>query len=102
MGQHAGFDNYLCTPNGRIHRLLTRLAVQNLFHPFQPFMFGQKFLGSRRWRRCSTSRWCSTEKTRPSTAIPSPTTGKAERDYALFRHQEADRRSFLAGPPRRN
>lgn len=41
---HAGFDNYLCTPNGRIHRLLTRLAVQNLFHPFQPFMFGQKAL----------------------------------------------------------
>ena len=42
---HAGFDNYLCTPNGRIHRLITRLAVDNLFHPFQPFMLGQKFLG---------------------------------------------------------
>lgn len=41
---HAGFDNYLCTPNGRIHRLLTRLAVENLFHPFQAFMFGQKSL----------------------------------------------------------
>ena len=41
---HAGFDNYLCTPNGRVHRLLTRLAVENLFHPFQPFMLGQKFL----------------------------------------------------------
>jgi N-acetyl sugar amidotransferase len=41
---HAGFDNYLMTPNGRVHRLLTRLAVQNLFHPFQPFMLGQKFL----------------------------------------------------------
>lgn len=41
---HAGFDNYLCTPNGRIHRLLTRLAVENLFHPFQPFIFGQKNL----------------------------------------------------------
>ena len=41
---HAGFDNYLCTPNGRVHRLLTRLAVQNLFHPFQPFMLGQKSL----------------------------------------------------------
>jgi N-acetyl sugar amidotransferase len=40
---HAGFDNYLCTPNGRIHKLLTRLAVENLFHPFQPFIFGQKF-----------------------------------------------------------
>jgi N-acetyl sugar amidotransferase len=41
---HAGFDNFLCTPNGKIHRLITRLAVENLFHPFQPFMFGQKAL----------------------------------------------------------
>ncbi|MEK7416071.1 MAG: N-acetyl sugar amidotransferase [Planctomycetota bacterium] len=41
---HAGFDNYLMTPNGRVHRLVTRLAVDNLFHPFQPFMLGQKFL----------------------------------------------------------
>lgn len=39
---HAGFDNYLCTPNGKIHRLLTRLSVENLFHPFQPFIIGQK------------------------------------------------------------
>ena len=41
---HAGFDNLLMTPNGRVHRLVTRLAVQNLFHPFQPFMMGQKYL----------------------------------------------------------
>jgi N-acetyl sugar amidotransferase len=41
---HAGFDNYLCTPNGRVHRLLTRLAVDRLFHPFQPFIIGQKSL----------------------------------------------------------
>jgi N-acetyl sugar amidotransferase len=41
---HAGFDNYLCTPNGRVHRLLTRLAVERLFHPFQPFIIGQKSL----------------------------------------------------------
>lgn len=41
---HSGFDNYTCTPNGRVHRLLTRLAVENLFHPFQPFILGQKFL----------------------------------------------------------
>lgn len=40
----AGFDNYLCTPNPLTHRLLTRLAVENLFHPFQPFMIGQKAL----------------------------------------------------------
>jgi len=38
----SGFDNYLLTPNPKMHRLMTRLAVENLFHPFQPFMFGQK------------------------------------------------------------
>ena len=26
---HAGFDNYLVTPNGRTHRLLTRLSIEN-------------------------------------------------------------------------
>ena len=41
---NAGFDNFLCTPNPRMHRLLTRLAVENIFHPFQPFIFGQKAL----------------------------------------------------------
>ena len=41
---HAGHDNYLMTPNGRVHRLLTRLAVDRLFHPFQAFMLGQKSL----------------------------------------------------------
>ena len=41
---NAGFDNILYTPNGRTHRLLTRLAVENLFHPFQPFILGQKAL----------------------------------------------------------
>ncbi|MHC8508122.1 MAG: N-acetyl sugar amidotransferase [Rhodospirillales bacterium] len=41
---HAGFDNVLTTPNGRVHRLLTRLALENLCHPFQPFIIGQKAL----------------------------------------------------------
>jgi len=41
---HAGHDNYLMTPNGRAHRLLTRLSTELLLHPFQAFMFGQKFL----------------------------------------------------------
>ncbi len=41
---HAGVDNYLMTPNGRVHRLLTRLSTELLFHPFQAFMFGQKAL----------------------------------------------------------
>lgn len=40
---HAGFDNYLFTPNGRVHRLLTRLALEQMFHPFQPFIMGQMY-----------------------------------------------------------
>ena len=38
----GGFDNYLFTPNGKTHRYLTRRAVINLLHPFQPFIIGQK------------------------------------------------------------
>jgi len=40
---HAGFDNYLFTPNGRVHRLLTRLALEMIYHPFQPFIMGQMY-----------------------------------------------------------
>ena len=43
----AGFTNILFTPNARVHRLLTRLAVDNLFHPFQPFIIGQKAMAPR-------------------------------------------------------
>lgn len=38
----GGFDNFLYTPNGKIHRLLTKNATINLLHPFQPFILGQK------------------------------------------------------------
>jgi len=41
---HAGFENILYTPNGRVQRLMTRLAVENILHPFQPFILGQKNL----------------------------------------------------------
>ena len=40
----GGFDNILFTPNGKVHRLLTKLAFVNLLHPFQPFIYGQKYL----------------------------------------------------------
>ncbi len=39
---NSGMDNYLFTTSGKSKRLLTRLAVENLFHPFQPFILGQK------------------------------------------------------------
>ena len=40
----GGFDNLSFNPNGKTHRLLTRLAIQNLLHPFQTFILGQKNL----------------------------------------------------------
>jgi N-acetyl sugar amidotransferase len=41
---HSGLDNVLFTPNGKVHRLLTRLAFENLLHPFQPFIVGQRHI----------------------------------------------------------
>ena len=41
----GGLDNILFTPNGKLHRLLTRLAFKNLLHPFQPFIVGQRIIG---------------------------------------------------------
>ena len=43
----GGIDNILYSPNGKVHRLLTKLAFQNLCHPFQPFIHGQKIIGPR-------------------------------------------------------
>lgn len=43
----GGFDNILFTPNGKLHRYLTRLAFLNLLHPFQPFIVGQRTIGPR-------------------------------------------------------
>ncbi len=43
----GGFDNVTFKPNGRVHRLLTRLAIENLLHPFQTFILGQKGLAPR-------------------------------------------------------
>jgi N-acetyl sugar amidotransferase len=40
----GGFDNITFKPNGKVHRLLTRLSIENIFHPFQTFILGQKNL----------------------------------------------------------
>ncbi len=44
---HSGFDNILITPNGKVHKKLTKLAFKNLLHPFQPFIIGQKLIAPR-------------------------------------------------------
>jgi N-acetyl sugar amidotransferase len=41
----GGLDNILFTPNGSLHRHLTKLAFKNLLHPFQPFIVGQRIIG---------------------------------------------------------
>ncbi|MAL65519.1 MAG: LPS biosynthesis protein PseA [Candidatus Marinimicrobia bacterium] len=38
----ADVPNYLFTPSGRVHSKLTNLAFNNLLHPFQPFILGQR------------------------------------------------------------
>ncbi len=38
----GGFDNISFNQNGRVMKLLTRLAIENLLHPFQTFILGQK------------------------------------------------------------
>lgn len=40
----GGFDNVSYRPNGRVHKLLTRVGIKNLLHPFQTFILGQKNL----------------------------------------------------------
>lgn len=40
----GGLDNISFNPNGRAMKALTRLSLENLFHPFQTFILGQKQL----------------------------------------------------------
>ena len=41
----SGQANILYSPRGDIQRKLTRLAFQNIGHPFQPFIAGQRVVG---------------------------------------------------------
>ena len=40
----TGFDNISFYRNGKVMKLLTRLSIENLLHPFQTFILGQKNL----------------------------------------------------------
>lgn len=40
----GGFDNITFKPNGNATKLLTKLSILNLLHPFQTFILGQKNL----------------------------------------------------------
>jgi N-acetyl sugar amidotransferase len=38
----SGFDNLSYYRNGKVMKLLTKLSIENLMHPFQTFILGQK------------------------------------------------------------
>jgi len=40
----GGFDNLAYKQNGNVMKLLTKLSIENLLHPFQTFILGQKNL----------------------------------------------------------
>lgn len=40
---HSGFNNVLLTPDGYVHRQMTRLSTIVLGDPFQPFIYGQTY-----------------------------------------------------------
>jgi hypothetical protein len=40
-------DHIMVTPNRSTHRLVTRLSVENLFHPFLGFVVGQKSIAAK-------------------------------------------------------
>ncbi|MDQ0969209.1 N-acetyl sugar amidotransferase [Flavobacterium sp. W4I14] len=40
----SGFDNVSFYRNGKVMKLLTKLSIENLMHPFQTFILGQKNL----------------------------------------------------------
>ena len=45
LSRVGGIDSILITPNGRLHKYLTKISFFNLGHPFQPFIHGQKIIG---------------------------------------------------------
>lgn len=92
---HAGFDNYLTTPSGRTHRLLARLAVERLFHPFQPFILGQKGLAPKQALRFNIPLVFYGES-EAEYGNPVAEFGSAQRDWKYFTsHRDSD--IFLGG-----
>jgi N-acetyl sugar amidotransferase len=92
---HAGFDNHLTTPSGRTHRLLARLSVERLFHPFQPFILGQKGLAPRQALRYNIPLVFYGEQ-ESEYGNPIAEFGSAKRDWKYFTSHD-DSEIFLGG-----
>lgn len=85
----AGFDNILFSPSGKTHRLLTRLAVDNLLHPFQPFVLGQKNLAPKIAERYGIELIFYGEN-EAEYGNPIGDTGTSKRDTAIYSSDNLD------------
>jgi N-acetyl sugar amidotransferase len=95
----GGFDNYLFTPNGEVHRRLTRLAFRNLLHPFQPFIFGQKNYAPKMAIRMGIPLVFYGEN-EAEYGNPRTENESAKRDVAYFARREMEnRRLYFGGTP---
>ena len=94
----AGFDNFLFTPNGQVHRTLTRLAYENLLHPFQPFIFGQKNFAPKMALRMSIPLVFYGEN-EAEYGNPISENASSRRDAAYYALKEAKRTLYFCGVP---
>jgi N-acetyl sugar amidotransferase len=92
---NSGMDNYLLTPNGGVKRLLTRLAVENLFHPFQPFIIGQKGFAPK-FAAMMDIPLVFYGENEAEYGNPIADNDSAERDFAYFAHAK-DSEIYLGG-----
>lgn len=95
----GGFDNYLFTPDGQVHRKLTQLAFRNLLHPFQPFIFGQKNYAPKMAALMNLPLvFYGENEAEYGNAVQE--NAKAQRDQAYFAKQaKADQKLFFGGVP---
>jgi N-acetyl sugar amidotransferase len=95
----GGFDNYLFTPNGKVHRTLTKLAFENLLHPFQPFILGQKNFPPR-VAAAQGIRLVMYGESEAEYGNPRGEISTAQRDLSYFAsHKDALDELFLSGVP---
>ncbi len=95
----GGFDNYLFTPDGQVHRKLTQLAYRNLLHPFQPFILGQKNYAPKMALRTGLQLVFYGEN-EAEYGNPVKENANATRDLAYFaQQQKASAQMFFGGVP---
>lgn len=94
----GGFDNFLFTPNGEVHRKLTQLAFRNLLHPFQPFIFGQKNFAPKMAARMGIPLVFYGEN-EAEYGNPRGQNDSAQRDVSYFAEREGTNRLFFGGVP---